>query len=132
MPRKWWRRKWNKRRSYTVAIPSGAVRIAMANITILMKGPGTGNVPSGIPVSIATIPGDQSQPVGTTWDLSQYIIDEGGIRTSTEVTQSGTPLPDPVTNASSPTSFVSYDPATELLHFDYVGQAQSLVLEVTF
>jgi hypothetical protein len=78
-----------------------------------------------IPVSVAQAP-------NTTLDMSQYIVDAGNIGSNTAVLQSGVALPNPTTNASTQESFVSYDPVTKLLHFDYEGTAQNLQLSVDF
>jgi len=69
------------------------------------------------PITILPIP-DITLNVGETHDMSQYIIDQRGLRTSTQI--NGVP------------SFVSYDSGTELLTGVTPGTDATLTLEVFY
>ncbi len=66
---------------------------------------------------LLTIPNLEMQ-VGSTINMSQYIIDTSNVRTATAV--------------NGLTTFASYDSGTELLTGDAVGTETGVTLEVTF
>jgi hypothetical protein len=96
------------------------IKVPMANILIRMKGPDVAPIVNSI--GVTNIP-SITFAVNDTHDMSQYIFDPAGLRTSTSING--------VTNGLLPGGFASYDSSTERLTGVASGTEAGLQLTVS-